>query len=153
MKKLLQMKAMLLLCALIVGSGSVWADDYELYSGTITEGDYVIYYNGRALKNTVSSSSNRFDYVTKNPINNVISDPEAAIIWHIAPSGDYWTIYNVSVEKYAGGTTAKNQGALLASVTDYAKWTVTGTSTYEFENLGRSNGTNSNSKWLRNNGD
>ena len=41
MKKLL-LKSMLLLSALIVGSSSVWADDYELYSGTITEGDYVI---------------------------------------------------------------------------------------------------------------
>ena len=30
MKKLLQMKTMLLLCALIVGSGSVWADTSTL---------------------------------------------------------------------------------------------------------------------------
>ncbi len=40
MKKLLQMKFMLLLCALIVGSGTMWADD-ELYytlDGTITTG-------------------------------------------------------------------------------------------------------------------
>jgi hypothetical protein len=54
MKKALLTKLMLLLCALIAGSSSVWADDYELYSGTITEGDYVIYYSGKAMKNSIA---------------------------------------------------------------------------------------------------
>ena len=38
MKKLLQLKTMLLLCALIVGSGSVWADPVTLVSGSGTSG-------------------------------------------------------------------------------------------------------------------
>ena len=147
MKKLL-LKSMLLLCALIVGSSSVWADDYELYSGDITEGDYVIYYSGNAMKNTINKS--RFENTSVTPSNDKISSPAAAIVWHIAKDGDYWTIYNASVEKYAGGTGTKNQGALLSSVTDYAKWTVTGSSTYEFVNKGNSSdGVNAN---LRNNG-
>lgn len=141
------LKAMLLLCALIVGSGTMWADDYELYSGTITEGDYVIVYDGGALKNTISS--NRLDYSDVTISNNKISNPEASVVWHIAASGGYWTIYNSSVSKYAGGTTTKNQGALLSSVTDYAKWTVTGTNSYDFENYGRAKESN---KWLRKNG-
>ena len=147
MKKLL-LKSMLLLSALIVGSSSVWADDYELYSGTITEGDYVIYYSGKTLKNTISS--NRFTYGTATPSENVIANPSADVIWHIEADGDYWTIYDASVEKYAGGNGTKNQGALIASVTDNARWTVTGTSTYEFVNKGNT-ASNVNAN-LRNNG-
>ena len=124
--------------------------DAQLYSGTITEGDYVIYYGGKAMKNTVSS--NRFDYSEVTPVNNVISSPDKSIVWHIAPSSTYWTIYNEDVEKYAGSTSAKNQGALIASINDNAKWTVTGSSVYEFENLARSTGTDPSNKWLRNNG-
>ena len=149
MKKLL-LKSILLLCALVVGT-SAWAVDYELYSGTITEGDYVIYYNGKALKNTITSS--RFDYLSPTPSEDKITNPAATIVWHIAKDGDYWTIYNAAVNKYAGGTTTKNQGALLASVTDYARWTVTGTETYDFENKGRAGGSSDkDKKWLRNNG-
>lgn len=152
MKRTFLLKTVILLCALVAGSSSVWADDYVLYSGTITEGDYVIYYNGYALKNTVSSS-NRFDNQSVTPSENKISNPDAAIVWHIAKDGDYWTIYNAAVNKYAGGNGSKNQGALLASVTNYAKWTVTGTTTYEFENKGRAEGSsNTGNKWLRNNG-
>ena len=147
MKKLNVLTRMLLLVALLVGSVSAWGEDYELYSGTITEGDYVIYYNGYTLKNTISN--NRFTYGTAAPDENKITNPSSDVVWHIAANGDYWTIYNASVEKYAGGTGTKNQGALLSSVTDYAKWTITGNSTYEFANLGRASETN---KWLRNNG-
>ena len=152
MKKLNVLTRMLLLVALLVGSVNVWGEDYELYSGTITEGDYVIYYNGKTLRNT--TSSNRFTNGTATPVENKITNPSSEVVWHIAANGDYWTIYNASVEKYAGGTGTKNQGALLSSVTNYAKWTITGTSTYEFENLGRANGSSDkNNKWLRNNGD
>ncbi|SFW24446.1 Chitobiase/beta-hexosaminidase C-terminal domain-containing protein [Prevotellaceae bacterium HUN156] len=149
MKKLF-LKAMLLLCALIVGSSSLWADDYVLYSGTITEGDYVIYYDGGALKNTVTS--NRWDYTTVTPTSGKISNPDASIVWHIAASGDYWTLYNEAISKYAVGT-AKNQGGVSATLDNKAKWTVTGTTTYDFENLDRNNSSSSpNNKWLRRNG-
>ena len=104
MKKLL-LKSVLLLCALIVGSSSVWADDYELYSGTITEGDYVVYYSGKTLNNTISS--NRFTYGTATPSDNKISNPSSAVVWHIAADGDYWTLYNASAGKYAGGNGTK----------------------------------------------
>ncbi len=147
MKKLNVLTRMLLLVALLVGSVNVWGDDYELYSGTITEGDYVIYYSGKTLKNT--TNNNRFTYGTATPDENIITNPSSDVVWHIAANGNYWTIYNASVDKYAGGTGTKNQGALLSEVTDYAKWTISGNSTYEFENLGRTNETN---KWLRNNG-
>ena len=124
---------------------------FELFSGDITEGDYVIYYGGGAMNTTVTS--NRLQYLSVTPAENKLVNPNEAIIWHIAASGDYWTLYNAAVEKYAGGTSTKNQGAMLASVTDYAKWTITGSSTYEFENLGRATGSSdTGNKWLRKNG-
>ena len=133
MKQKTLLKTMLLLCALIVGRSSVWADDYELYSGTITEGDYVIVYSGVAMKNTVSS--NRLQYESVTISNNKISDPSVALVWHIAASGEYWTIYNADVEKYAAGTGTKNQAGLIEDGTDdKSLWTVSGSETYEFVN-------------------
>ncbi len=125
------------------GSGS---STYSKYSGTITEGDYVIVYNEYAMENTVSSS--RLTYSTDFTVTNgVIQNPDASIVWHIAPDGSNWTIYNEEVGKYAAGTGANNKAQLLATISDYARWTVSGTNTYEFVNIG-----NTGNKNLRNNG-
>lgn len=125
------------------------SSDYALYSGEITEGDYVIYYNGYAMKNTVDSG--RLSYEEVTPSNDIISDPDASIVWHIAQDGDYWTIYNAAVEKYAAATGAKNKAQMLADGTDNKSlWTVSGLSTYEFVNKANASGSvNAN---LRNNG-
>ena len=125
---------------------------YTLFTGAIEEGDYIIYYNGKAMKNSVSSS--RFQYEEVTPENDAITTSNASIVWHIAPNGDYWTIYSSDAGKYAAGTDSKNQGALINNVTDLAKWTVTvSDGVYQFENLGRSQASSdSGNKWLRNNG-
>ena len=125
---------------------------FSLYSGALTEGDYVIYYRDYAMKNTVSS--NRLANQNITPSNNSITNPDRAIVWHIAPSGDYWTIYNAKEAKYAAATGSKNQAQMLESGTDdKSLWTVTGTSTYEFENKARAAANSDpNNKWLRNNG-
>ena len=131
---------------------AAFAGTFDKYSGAISEGDYVITYSTYALKNTIAS--NRFENGSFSAVSNTITNPDASIVWHIAPvtSTSYWTIYNAAVNKYAGGKGQKNQGALLDSVTNYAKWTVTGSSTYEFENKGRSEASSdSDKKWLRNN--
>lgn len=135
------------------GSGSGGEDipdgDAFIYSGSLAEGDYVIVYNNKAMKNTTSSS--RLEYSNVTISSDVINSPSSDIIWHIAPSGNYWTIYNASVSKYAAGNGTKNQAQLLASGSDnYSLWTVSGDSTYEFVNKGNAAaGVNSN---LRNNG-
>ena len=114
-------------------SANAWGAEYEKYSGTITEGDYLIVYSNGAMKNTVNSDRLQYSDVTVS--NNKISNPDVSLIWHIAPSGNYWTIYNASVNKYAAGTGSKNKAQLLASGTDNKSlWTVSGTSTYEFVN-------------------
>lgn len=127
---------------------------YELYSGTISEGDYVIVYDGAAMKNTVSSDRLQYSDVTIS--DNKIANPASDIIWHIAPSGDYWTIYSAVISKYAAATNSKNQAALSDNGTDdKSLWTVSvsGTSAYEFENKARAaSSTNPDNKFLRKNG-
>lgn len=123
--------------------------EYNLYSGSLTAGEYVIYYNGKAMKNT--TSSNRLTYEEVSPVSNKITTDNAAIVWTLAASGDYWTIYSAAVSKYAAGTGTKNQAGLLASGTDdKSLWKVTGTSTYDFEN--KAHKAASINAMLRNNG-
>ena len=129
-------------------------DIYQLFSGALVEGSYVIVYNGYALKAEISS--NRFTNASPVISNGTITNPDASIIWRIEEYGEYWTLYNETESKYAGGTNSKNQGALLSSVTDLAKWTVESDSestTYDFVNYGRSQmQSDSNNKFLRQNG-
>ena len=125
-----------MLYLLTIGSGNVWGATYELYSGTITEGDYIIVYSGKAMKNSISSN-NRWTYENVTVNNNKITNPsnEAKIVWHIAASSTYWTIYSADASKYAVGTGSKNTGGMDANPSSNGeKWTVSGTSTYEFVN-------------------
>ena len=115
----------------------MWAEEYKLYTGAITEGDYIIYYSGYAMKNTISN--NRLGYVEVTPVNNVITTENAAIIWHIEASGNYFTLYNSNANRYAAGTGEKNKIQLSNDGTDnYSLWSVTGTNSYNFENKGNS---------------
>lgn len=128
-------------------------DAYELFTGDLVEGDYIIYYNGKAMNNTVNSDRLQYEEVT--PEGDVITTYNANIVWHIAKSGDYWTIYNASANAYAASTGAKNKAQMLEDGTDdKALWTVTPDEetgeTYEFVN--KQNTTNEVNANLRNNG-
>ena len=106
---------------------------YQLYSGDITEGDYLIVYDGVAMKATVDSD--RLQYTSVSISDNKVYNPSVDIIWHIAQSGEYWTIYNADSDKYAASTGTKNKAQLLDDGSDdKSKWTVSGSSTYEFVN-------------------
>lgn len=106
---------------------------YELYSGDISEGDYLIVYDGVAMKATIDSD--RLQYTSVSISDNKVFNPGDDIIWHIAQSGEYWTIYNADSDKYAASTGAKSKAQLLDDGSDdKSKWTVTGSSTYEFVN-------------------
>ena len=124
---------------------------FTLHTGELIEGDYVIYYSGKAMKAAVSS--NRLGYVEVTPSNNEIVDPDAAAIWHIAKSGANWTVYNNN-KGYAAGTGTKSQAGLVADLTgdnaNKAAWTVTASgNAYEFVNVwNKSQSVNAN---LRNN--
>ena len=124
---------------------------FTLHTGELIEGDYVIYYSGKAMKAEVAS--NRLQYVEVTPSNNEIVDPAAAAIWHIAKSGANWTVYNNN-KGYAAGTGTKSQAGLVANLTgdnaNKAAWTVTASgNAYEFVNVwNKSKSVNAN---LRNN--
>ena len=124
---------------------------FTLHTGELIEGDYVIYYSGKAMKAVVSS--NRLGYEEVTPSGNEIVDPLAATIWHIAPSGDNWTVYNNN-KGYAAGTGTKSQAGLVANLTgdnaNKAAWTITASgNAYEFVNVwNKSKSVNAN---LRNN--
>jgi len=132
-------------------NGSGTTGEYNLFSGALEEGDYVISYSDGAMLASDSDENNRIDYEEITVTNDTVTDPAAGLIWHIAPTADgYYTIYNAANGVYVAGTGVKNNAGLIDSITDYAKWTVTGTSLYEFVNLGNSNkGVNAN---LRRNG-
>jgi hypothetical protein len=124
---------------------------FVLYGGNLVEGDYIIYYNGKAMNNVVSSG--RLQYAEIEPEDNVITTDNAAIVWHIALNDEgYWTIYSADANAYAASTGVKNKAQMLEDGTDdMAMWTVTEISgTYEFVNKANAAGDiNAN---LRNNG-
>jgi len=125
-------------------------DGYSKVSGDIVEGDYIIYYEGKAMNATIDK--NRLQYKEITPTADMIAaaDADASIIWHIAKSGDSWTLYNAASGKYAASNGTKNQAALLDSVGDKALWTISGSDTFEIvNNSNKAAGVNAN---LRNNG-
>ena len=130
-------------------------DIFRLYTGALTEGDYIVYYNGKAMKAAVVS--NRLYYEEVTPVDDVIYTDQASIVWHIAPSdGGFWTIKNAEIEQYAAATGSKNQAQLLPNGTDdKSLWTVeAGETTYEFINKARAAASNDpNNKYLHGNGD
>ena len=127
---------------------TMFATTFEPFTGDLVEGDYLITYDGAAMQASVASNRLQFSALTFTGDNVV--DPADNLIWHIAKSGDNWTIYNADAAKYAGSTNNKNQAALLdAATTDNALWEASGT--YEFANVARAAGTDPNNKWLRKN--
>lgn len=124
---------------------------YERYSGSITEGDYIIYAGDEAMKATISSS--RFSYESVTPDgNDCITTDNPFIVWHIKSSGEYWTIFNDAKQRYAASSGAKNQGALnFNGGDDKSLWTIEGTSnSHTIDN--KYNAANSLNKRLRQNG-
>ena len=105
---------------------------FALYSGDLTEGDYVLVYNGGAMNDTVSSKS-KFGVTAVSVSNNTISNPLRSIVWHIAPSktSGYWTIYSAQQGSYANGTASSTNISLGNDTSlNTAKWSVSGS--YDF---------------------
>ena len=139
------------------GSGSL-TGEYSLYSGALTEGDYLITYENKAMNTTVSNS--RLQYTAISPTNNVVNVTDESIVFHIAQCGSYWTLYNAAYNSSSGGyaaaTNTYKQAQMLSSADDdLAKWSCSSNAqseTYEFENKGRSESDSNNTyKYLREN--
>ena len=136
--------------------------NYRLFTGELVEGDYIIYFyddqdlQGHVMNNTTVSNSRlqyKYGMEVEPDADKVISTNDATIVWHIAKSGEYWTIYNAAANAYAASTGNKEEARMLADGTDdKALWTVTrtGTGTYEFVN--KKNAADEVDANLRNNG-
>ena len=108
--------------------------EFVVFEDEIVEGDYIIVSGTTAMKAAVNDS--RLGYASVSIADGAISTEDAAIVWHIAKSGDYWTIYNAAEKLYAAGTGSKNKADLIARGTDdKALWTVfVNKGKYEFVN-------------------
>ena len=133
--------------------GGATGSVFNLYSGELTEGSYVIYYADSKpgfMQATDADNSGRIDYAEITVSGNTVENPDAELVWYIAPTSDgYWTLYNAENGVYAASTGGKNKSKLVTTVGDNAKWAVTGTQTYDFANL--LNDTNGVNKLLRKN--
>ena len=131
-------------------SGSGSSSSFELFSGELTPGSYLITYGNGAV--TASFTKDRLDITAVTPMGNAIDEPDPSIIWEITFTDDGCvTLYNKATLAYAAGTGVKNKATLLSIVSDYSKWIPSGDGTYEFVNLGNQNkGVN---KHLRRNAD
>ncbi len=124
-----------------------WVDEttgtgnlYSLYTGPLTEGDYIIYYKDTSAgAMRAAKKDTRLDFEQFDVTDDTIQSPSADIVWHIAPAGQYWTVYNESTGTYAASNGKDGQAALVSSVTDAAKWTAAGDEIYNFQNLGNTN--------------
>ena len=99
--------------------------DYVLHTGAITEGDYLFVAAGGAMSTAANGSALRRDAIPVTVTDNTVYSPDAALIWHIAPTSDgYYTFYNSTIGQYAAANGTKNQLITQSSVTDYAKWNI-----------------------------
>lgn len=119
--------------------GGVLSNVFEPYSGTLTEGDYLVVGNNAVMLGALTDKT-RLQYEDITLTGGNIIAPDDKAVWHIAPNGTNWTMLNLSTSSYAGGTGYKssNQATLIATLTDFAKWTVTvkSNNTYDFINVG-----------------
>ena len=118
--------------------GGSLSNVFEPYSGVLTEGDYILVFDGKALTGAVTDKT-RLQITEVSLTNGNVIAPADDVVWHIASNGGNWTLKNLATDTYAAGTGYKssNQATLIATLTDYAKWTVEVKSTgYEFTNVG-----------------
>ena len=101
--------------------------DYVLHTGAITEGDYMFLAGGGAMTTAANGTAKRLDVIPVTITDNTVYSPDAALVWHIAPTSDgYYTFYNAAAKKYAVANGTSNQLVMSATLNDYAKWSISG---------------------------
>lgn len=128
------------------------SDEWIEITSAPVAGTYAICSESYFMK--ASISNNRFENGNSSPVivnGKLMVAPAADCIWEISKPDSYYRIqYGTN---YAAGTNSKNQGAFNATVSDpLVKWTITYvTDHFEIVNIGRSQSSDSNNKYLRNN--
>ena len=79
-------------------AGSGTSSAFELFSGKLEAGNYLITHNNGALAASVSDKG-RLNYLDVIPVGNAIDEPDASIIWEIRFTDDgYVTLVNAKEE-------------------------------------------------------
>ena len=127
----------------VVYDGSISGSDYyedgisvlvkprflKYTESTLTEGEYVITgYSAsatRSLSNVKAGNDKHLQNGESLTIeDDCVIDPDDSIIWTVATSGDYFTLYSEDSTEYAS-CNGSNQSTTVASVDNKAKWEVT----------------------------
>ena len=130
MVKLLLSKTMLLLCALVAGSGSVWADGTLISDlSDITEETYYIAALNSSKYYTVPNttiSGQTFTCTEATYENNVLTPPTGAgefVFTPVSGVDNAFYIYNTNLNKYLVATGSKTFGYVDNKSSDYGYWT------------------------------
>lgn len=127
--------------------------EYELYTGAIVKGDYVIMSGDPdftyALGNSVDAKSNRINNANNAPkvSSNKIVNPDSSLVWRIEKNGSYWTVKNISLNKYLASTANEKEAQLLSDASgNEALWSISYDKDWVFNNVARNT-----KSYLRNN--
>ena len=125
MKKSLLMKTMLLLCALVVGSASAWADNYERItstSGLEAGKEYILVCEGQ---NKAMGSVNSYGASVDVTISsNKITATSALNILTLGGETGAWTFYTSKESKYLTWSSGNSLNVGSTAATDADKWTI-----------------------------
>ena len=100
---------------------------FNKVTGTsLTEGDFVLTYQNYVLGNVLSSNKIQNSSQSFTSGASSITNPVVSAVWHIAPSGDYYTLYNAAIDQYLKGTSGSNTNIYLETLnqtlSDDSKW-------------------------------
>lgn len=131
MKKITFFRNLIVLVALLIGSGSAMGQ----YSGTgtftkitslvdLTDGYYVVVNSGDAFAMNNTNAGSYFEHTAISPSAGTITNPAAAIVWKIETNGEGRTIFNEASSKYVSYTGSSNASYAVDAVTaDNQRWT------------------------------
>ena len=115
--------------ATVTATVEVHCDCYQLFTGDLVEGDYLIVYDGKAMKNVISNHAFQYEEVTAS--NDVITTDDTSIIWRIVKNNrGRWTIYNAAIERYVCCEHSGGPSLSSNESNQYAEWCITGSNEF-----------------------
>ena len=128
MKKLLQLKTMLLLCALIVGSGSVWAATYNKITSTddlvVGKKYLIVYESGTTGYVMAGTSSSYMGSVSATISNGSLTLPDGANIVTLGGTSEGYTLALSLDDNYLYYSGSGTGLSTNATVNNNTKWTI-----------------------------
>ena len=146
------LKSLLLLSALVVGIGNVWADDITFTQVTsasdLGDGDEVLVVStfsskSIAMLSTVSTTSTKYMTVSEVTISNTntitLPDNSSITVWTVKKSGDDYSFKSGNNYVICNTTGTTNSANVSTTLDDKAKYTIEKFSSNEFQFKNKSN--------------